>query len=149
MTYGEFQQQYEMEGEKLFNKLNQLDEDALLRLIENGHHSPYQVMKGNDQFQLWAVLQNKGTQKSIWPLFKVVKELNNEYLVRYHACNALFCIARLNDEAFKGEVQYGLNKDRQPIDQVNAIGKLESILRENFGAETESAKMIKPWWRFW
>lgn len=63
------------------------------------------------------------------PLFEIVSDLKNEYLIRYHACDALFKIVNLNDENFKGEVQFGLNAKREVVDQQNAIDRLREILK--------------------
>ncbi|HNA00098.1 MAG TPA: hypothetical protein PLN49_04510, partial [Ferruginibacter sp.] len=111
----------------------------------------YGIWKGSDNYQVWRVLQEKGTVKSINPLFEIVRNLQNEYLVRYHACNALFAVAKINDDNLKGEVQYGLNKDRQAVDQQKAIAELERILAPHLNVPPVQDEPVstKPWWKRW
>lgn len=130
MTYEEFQKYYEDDSDKAYSELGKLTETELLQLISNKSQDKYQIWKGGDNYQVWRALQLKGTDKSIKPLFKIVTDLNNNYLVRYHACAALFIIARINDDSLKGEVQYGLDTNRQPVNRQQAIDKLESILKK-------------------
>ncbi|HUM45480.1 MAG TPA: hypothetical protein PLD84_01040 [Chitinophagales bacterium] len=130
MTYEEFQKYYEEDGDKTFAELSKLSESELLKLIANKNESRYQIWQGKDNYQVWTALQSKGTSKSIKPLFNIVSDMKNDYLIRYHACNALFAIAGIKDEDFKGEVQYGLDKNRQPVNRQNAIDKLENIFNK-------------------
>ncbi len=126
MTYGEFQQHYESESDNIFAELDRLDEDALLAIIAT---KPGNIWEGRDNYQIWRALTCKGTAKSIWPLFAIVSDLENPYLLRYHACDALFDIKGIQDDGFKGEVQFGMDAHRQPADQQLAIHKLEQLLR--------------------
>ncbi len=127
-TYEEFQSRYEQEGDKLYREFNQLTEDQLIDLIRSYPDNAYGLWKGGDQYQCWRALGNKGTKKSHEPLFAIVTNLNIDYLVRYHACDALFHIAVLNDDNLKGIVQYGLDKDRQLANQQAAFRELEKLL---------------------
>lgn len=129
MNQLEFHKYYEEESERIFSELNKLNEDELLGIISGKNEDRYNFRKGNDNYQIWRVFQKKGTEKSVQPLFEIVSNLKNEYLIRYHACNALFKIADLNDDDFKGQVQFGLNADREIIDQQQAIEKLRKILK--------------------
>ena len=129
MNQPEFHKYYEEESERIFTELNKLNEDVLLEIIAGKKKDRYNFRKGNDNYQIWRVFQTKGTEKSIKPLFEIVSNLKNEYLIRYHACNALFKIADLNDDEFKGQVQFGLNAEREKIDQQQAIEKLRTILK--------------------
>ena len=129
MNQSEFHKYYEEESERIFSELNKLNEDELLGIISGKKENSFNFRKGNDNYQIWRVFQKKGTEKSVQPLFEIVSNLKNEYLIRYHACNALFKIADLKDDDFKGQVQFGLNADREIIDQQQAIEKLRKILK--------------------
>jgi hypothetical protein len=61
-------------------------------------------------------------------LFAIVSNLSIAYLVRYHACAALFHLAHIEDEDFMGQVQYGLNANREKVDQQVAIKRLAELL---------------------
>ena len=128
MTQEEFHKLYENESEHIFNELNKLTEDELWNIITDKNGKEVKIWDASDNYQIWRVLQIKGTQKSIKPLFEIVSNLKNDYLIRYHACNALFKIANLTDENFKGEVQYGRNEEREIVNQQNAIIELGKIL---------------------
>lgn len=128
MTHQEFQKYYEDHSEHMYEQLNGMDEAALLALIAGTAENTFNIWKGGDNYQVWRVLAEKGTGMSIKPLFDIVTNLKNDYLVRYHACTALFSIAGINDEDFIGQVQYGLDKNRQPVDQQQAFKKLQNIL---------------------
>ncbi len=149
MTQQEFHQQYEIESEKIFRALNKLSEDELLLIISRKGKDAYHLNEGKDNYQIWQVIKKKNNPVFVMPLFDIVKNLNNEYLVRYHASDALFGIAGINDEDFKGQVQYGLNKDRQPVDQQKAIDKLESILSKFPVVNNKTTTIKTPWWKFW
>lgn len=128
MNYSEFQQRYEEESERLFQKFSKKSEDELLDIIADPAGGKYDIWNGGDQYQIWNAFKKTGTSKSIRPLFDIISNLRIEYLVRYHACEALFHLARLEDEDFMGQVQYGLNANREKIDQQAAIRKLEQLL---------------------
>jgi hypothetical protein len=146
MTQEEFHKFYEDESERVFNELNELTEDDLLEIIVDRNENKFKIWSGNDNYQIWRVFQIKGTAKSIKPLFEIVSNLKNEYLIRYHACEALFKIANLTDGNFKGEVQYGRNSKRKTVNQQNTINKLGKILNlEVYRNTTEK----KPWWKLW
>lgn len=146
MTQEEFHKFYEDESERVFNELNELTEDDLLEIIVDRNENKFKIWSGNDNYQIWRVFQIKGTVKSIKPLFEIVSNLKNEYLIRYHACEALFKITNLTDGNFKGEVQYGRNSKRKTVNQQNAINKLGKILNlEVYRNITEK----KPWWKLW
>lgn len=130
MNQLEFHQRYEEESEQIYNTLIKLDEDELLDIIADPNGSKYKIWVGSDNYQIWQVFKAKGTIKSIWPLFDIVSNLSKPYLVRYHACTALFAIAGIHDEEFKGMVQYGRNAARELIDQQAAIHRLEAILKD-------------------
>ena len=115
--------------EKIFAALSALPEESLLKFIQDKRDTPYNFWKGEDQYQIWRVFKQSGTEKSIKPLYEIVSNMENEYLVRYHACDALFAIAGIADNEFKGEVQFGLNSNREPVDQQKAIHKLEALLK--------------------
>ncbi len=129
MNHEEFQKQYELESDKAYSELNELDEDELLNIISGRRDSRFNLWEGDDNYQVWRVLQTKGTSKSVQPLFQIVSNLGNEYLIRYHACEALFKIAGLDDTELKGKVQYGLDASRKAVDQQAAILELKEILR--------------------
>jgi HEAT repeat protein len=120
MDYAEFQYQYEEQSRRLYKQFLEMSEDELIQLIEN--------QKFDSNYQIWRALGDKGSKKSIRCLFEIVSNLNNEYLVRYHACSALFKIANINDLDLLGRVQHGRNKHRQKTDQKEAIEKLRTIL---------------------
>lgn len=149
MTQQEFHQQYEIESEKIFRRLNKLSESELLQIISKKGSNAYYLREGKDNFQIWQVIKEKGSKRFIKPLFDIVRDLSIEYLVRYHACDTLFAIAGIDDEDFKGQVQYGLNKDRQPVDQQKAIDKLESILVKFPEVNNQTTTTKKPWWKIW
>ena len=144
MTQEEFHKFYEDESERVFNELNELTEDNLLKIIVDRDETKFQIWDGRDNYQIWRVFQIKGTVKSIKLLFEIVSNLKNEYLIRYHACEALFKIANLTDDNFKGEVQYGRNAKRKTVKQQNAINKLGKIL--NLEVYKNIAEK-KPWWK--
>ena len=129
MNQEEFHKYYEEESERIFSELKKLGEDELLNIISGKSEDKFNFRKGNDNYQIWRAFQIKGTEKSVLPLFEIVSNLKIEYLIRYHACNALFKIADLNDDDFKGQVQFGLNADREIIDQQEAIEKLRTKLK--------------------
>jgi hypothetical protein len=126
--YENFQARYEQEGDQLFLQFNEFTEEQLLDIINRYPDNAYGLWKGGDQYQCWRVLGGKGTKRSIEPLFAIVTNLEIDYLVRYHACDALFEIAALEDDSLKGIVQYGLDKDRQPADQHAAFRELANRL---------------------
>lgn len=132
MTYEEFQKQYELESEKAYNNLNKLNEEELLKIITDKDDSKFSIWTGKDNYQIWKVLQTKGTSRSIQPLFSIVSNLSNEYLIRYHACEALFKLAGLSDNELKGKVQYGLDVNRKAVDQQAAISELKERLGHSF-----------------
>lgn len=148
MNQEEFHQYYESESDRVFNELNKLTEDQLLEIIANKGNNKYKIWSGQDNYQLWRALAIKGTQKSMQPLFTIVTDLKNEYLVRYHACNALFSIAKIPDDELKGEVQYGLNKNREKTDQQKAFDKLRSMLNMDANVGNVNPVIKKPWWKF-
>ncbi|HRG25601.1 MAG TPA: hypothetical protein PLL23_14455 [Chitinophagaceae bacterium] len=126
--YEKFQARYEQEGDQLFLQFNKFTENQLLDIISSYPDNAYGLWKGGDQYQIWRALGDKGTKKSIEPLFAIVTNLEIDYLVRYHACDALFHIAVLKDDNLKGIVQYGLDIDRQPANQQAAFRELEKLL---------------------
>ncbi len=128
MSYEDFQRQYDQESEAFYHQLESLSEDELLRLIADRNESRFRIWAGGDNYVSWRVLGEKGTTASVLPLLELVSDLNNPYLIRYHACAALFNIAGLDDVDLKGQVQYGLDKNRQRVDQQDAINKLRAIL---------------------
>ena len=130
MNQQEFHQLYEEESERIYNTLMQLDEDELLNIIHDPTGSKYKIWAGNDNYQIWRVFQAKGTANSIKPIFHIVSNLENPYLVRYHACAALFVIAGIHDEEFKGRVQYGRDGNRERVDQQAAIHRLKAMLEK-------------------
>ncbi|TAE52135.1 MAG: hypothetical protein EAZ89_08980 [Bacteroidetes bacterium] len=144
MTYEEFQQRYEAESDETFARLNKLDEKTLLAMIAARHKD---IWDSGGNYQIWRVLAQKGSESSIWPLFDIVSDLRHAYLIRYHACDALFEIAGIRDEGFKGEVQYGLDTRQQPVDQQQAIRKLEQMLRASEGTRVARPVKRKPWWK--
>ena len=146
MTQEEFHKHYEDESARAFNELNQLTEVELLTIIADKNEKKYGIWKGRDNYQIWYALQTKGTEKSIKPLFEIVANLKNEYLVRYHAGNALFKIANILDDNFKGEVQYGINSKRKKINQQKAVNKLGEILNLEV---SKNGIESKSWWKIW
>jgi hypothetical protein len=146
MTQEEFHKHYEEESARAFNELNQLTEEEILKIIADKNEKKYGIWKGRDNYQIWYALQSKGTERSIKPLFEIVSNLKNDYLIRYHACFALFKIANITDTNFRGEVQYGRNSELKFVNQQNAINKLGEILNlEVIRSVTEK----KTWWKFW
>lgn len=129
MKQEEFHLRYEEEAEHIYATLSKLSEDELLAIIADPGGGRHRIWDGNDNYQVWQVFRVKGTVKSIRPLFDIVSNLGNKYLVRYHACAALFTIAGISDDDLLGEVRYGLNKYRERVDQRAAIDRLEGILR--------------------
>ncbi len=128
MNQLEFHQRYEEESEQIYNTLIKLDEDELLSIIADPDDSSYKIWVGSDNYQIWQVFIARGSAKSIRPLYDIVSNLSKPYLVRYHACTALFAIAGIKDDEFKGMVQYGRNAARELIDQQAAIHRLEAML---------------------
>jgi len=128
MNYSEFQQRYEEESDHLFQKFSEKSEDELLEIMADPTGGKYHIWKGGDQYQIWNAFEKLGTSKSIRPLFNIVSNLEIEYLVRYHACEALFHLAGLADADLMGQVQYGLNAQRVKVDQQAAIQRLSSLL---------------------
>lgn len=120
MDYAEFQYQYEEQSRRLYKQFLEMSEDELIQLIEN--------QKFDSNYQIWRALGDKGSKKSIRCLFEIVSNLNNQYLVRYHACAALFKIANINDLDLLGRVQHGRNQQRKMTNQNEAIEELRSIL---------------------
>lgn len=120
MDYAEFQEKFEEEADKTYQVYSRLSEDELLKIIEAGQYDEY--------YQIWQVLGMKGTRKSMWLLFNIVSNLNNPYLIRYHACDALFRIARINNDEFKGLVQYGRDRNGRAINQSQAILQLRKLI---------------------
>lgn len=146
MNQEEFQKFYEDESDRIFTELNKLTEDDLLNIISDKKGGKFKIWSGRDNYSIWRVFQIKGTEKSIKPLFEIVSNLKYDYLIRYHACNALFKIANLTDENFKGEVQYGRNAERKTVDQQEAINKLGAILNLNVDSNIGNKR---PWWKLW
>jgi hypothetical protein len=128
MNYSEFQQRYEEESENLFQKFAGQSEDDLLDIIADPSGGKYDIWKGGDQYQIWNAFEKKGTSKSVRPLYNIVSNLKIEYLVRYHACEALFRLAHIEDVDLLGQVQYGLDANRQKVDQQAAFQRLASLL---------------------
>jgi len=120
MTYEDFQQKFEDGADKSFETYIKLSEDVLLNLIQTGQY--------DDTYQIWRALQVKGTRKSLFILFNIVSNFNNPYLIRYHACEALFKIGAIQNDEFKGMVQYGRDKYGKLIDQRITIQKLRNYL---------------------
>ncbi|HNL65856.1 MAG TPA: hypothetical protein PKL81_12225, partial [Ferruginibacter sp.] len=75
MTYAEFQRQFEKYAESAYKKLSRLSEPELISLISDKKENKYGIWKGSDNYQVWRVLQEKGTVKSINPLFEIVRNL--------------------------------------------------------------------------
>lgn len=145
--YEQFQISFEQESERVFNELSKLTEDDLLEIIANRLESKYGVWRGQDNYQIWRAFGIKGTRKSVRPLFDIVSNLNIDYLIRYHACDALFSIAGIRDSEFKGKVQYGRDKYRNSVDQLQAIRDLGDMLKIDSG--DMRVKNKRPWWKFW
>jgi hypothetical protein len=120
MDYAEFQKKYEQDAEKRYSEYIAMSEDGLLRIIQNGHN--------DDSYQIWRALQSKGTRKSIPVLYEIVSNFNSEYLIRYHACEALFKIAGINNPELKGMVQYGRDKNGRLINQGQAVMQLKRLI---------------------
>jgi hypothetical protein len=146
MTQEEFHKHYEEESARAFNELNQLTEVELLKIIADKSEKKYGIWKGRDNYQIWYALQSKGTESSIKPLFEIVSNLKNDYLIRYHACIALFKIADLTDMNFRGEVQYGRNSELKFVNQQKAIDKLGEILNLEVN---RNATNKSSWWKLW
>ena len=130
MNQQEFHKLYEEESERIFNDLMELDEEALLDIIRDPGGGRFRIWVGSDNYQIWQVIGQKGTAKSIVPLFRIVSNLEIEYLPRYHACEALFKLAGIEDEIFMGKVQYGRDENREAVDQPAAIKKLAEMLED-------------------
>lgn len=146
-SYEQFQIGFEQESERVFNELIELTEEDLLQIINDRLEMKYGVWRGMDYYQIWRVFGIKGTQKSIQPLFDIVNNLNNDYLIRYHACAALFSIARIYDGDLKGKVQYGRDKNGDSVNQMEAIRELGLLLKIDLNNMVVISK--KPWWKFW
>jgi hypothetical protein len=132
MTYEEFQRRYESGSAAAYAELHRLDEEALLAVVASRRED---LWEGQDHYQIWNVLRQKGTRRSVWPLFGIVSDLRNAYLIRYHACSALFGIAGIADEDLKGRVQYGLDAERRPADRQQALARLEALLQAYAGRQ--------------
>ena len=122
MDYSEFQKYYEAFAGQRYQEYMKLPENRLIQLAENH--------QWDDTFQLWKAIKEKGTEKSIFVLLDFVSNLSNDYLARYHACDALFHLAGINDEEFKGMVQYGRNREKEKIDQETAIKRLKKMIAD-------------------
>lgn len=143
MNQEEFHKSYEEASERLYSELHTYSEEELLNIIADEKETKYQILKGKDNYQIWQVLQTKGTEKSLKRLFAIVSDLKNDYLVRYHACNALFKIAKLNDDDLKGQVQYGRNKSRKSVNQKKSMLRLSKVLKLDYEQVTKNTS----WWR--
>lgn len=148
MTQEEFHRYYEDESDSVFSKFSKMTEGELLEIIADKNKGRFNIWKGGDNYQIWRALQIKGTQWSLRALFEVVRDLKHDYLIRYHACEALFKIANLEDEAFKREVQLGFDSENKPVDREANFRKLEAMLTFPVGTRTDN-KPQKPWWKVW
>ncbi|PKB16700.1 hypothetical protein [Flavobacterium sp. 5] len=143
MNQSEFHEAFETHSRNAFEELILCSEEELWQIILIKNNKRYDVWKGSENYQIWRVINVKGTAKSIKPLFDIVSNLKNEYLVRYHACDALFKLAGINDAEFKGKIQYGLNSNRKKVNQITEIEKLRNVLQITKNTEK------KAWWKIW
>lgn len=120
MDQSEYQRKYEEDASNIHSQYSAMNEDYLLSLVQSG--------RIDDTFQIWNVLGEKGTRKSLPILYNIVSNLNNPYLTRYHACEALFRIARINNAELKGMVQYGRDRNGKLVNQGQAIIQLGRFL---------------------
>ena len=124
MSYEKFQKSFEEEAEKAFQEYLDCSEAELIDLVKKKNWDA--------TYQIWRALQVNGSEKSIETLFEIVSNLKVDYLIRYHACEALFYLAGIDDKEFKGMVQYGLDKRRKKVNQLAAIDKLKELLIKKF-----------------
>lgn len=124
MDYSEFKNRYEQDGKNALYSYIKMSEDELLDTVNK--------KAWDNTYQMRYALIKKGTKKAIKPIYQIVSNLKNDYLIRYHACNALFHIAAIQDDELKGMVQYGRKSTREKIDQIQAIKKLEEILLNRY-----------------
>lgn len=117
MSYEKYQKHFEEEAEKAYKKYMNYTEDKLIELIK--------FKRWDSTYQIWRAVKNKGSEKSLFTLFEVISNMSNDYLIRYHACNALFHIAGINDEEIKKKLQ------RKHI-QSDDLNDLKEFLSEKF-----------------
>lgn len=123
MSYAEFQEDFEKEGEKWSKKYDHMTEDEILSLIEQG--------KWDWTYQIWFSIRTKGTiQKSSPVLMKVLKKRFTSFLHRNHCADALFLIAKIKDDELKKRVKGSLSRFRLSIDRMRALDELEIKLNE-------------------
>lgn len=145
--YEQFQTNFEQDADQLFHEFCKLPEDNLLEIISNRFDHKYGVWQGRDYYQIWRAIGIKETQQSIQPLFDIVSNLTNDYLIRYHACDALFNIAGIRDSRFKEKILYGRDENKNPVDQLQAFRDLEQILK--FKSADLKVRSKRSWWKFW
>lgn len=122
MSYAEFQEDFEKEGEKWSKKYDQMSEDEILSLIKKG--------KWDWTYQIWFSIRTKGTiQKSSPVLMKVLRRRFTSFLHRKHCADALFLIARIKDDELKKRVTGSLNRFRLSFDRTRALNELEIKLK--------------------
>lgn len=145
--YEQFQSSYEQDSDQLFHEFSKLPEDKLLEIITNRLEHKYGIWQGRDNYQIWRAIGIKGTQQSIQPLFDIVSNLKNDYLIRYHASDALFRIAGIRDKNIKEKILFGRDENKNPVDQTEAFRDLEQILK--FKITDLKIRNKRAWWKFW
>jgi hypothetical protein len=145
--YEQFQTNFEQESDRVFYDYSKLTEDNLLEIITNRHEHKYGIWQGRDNYQIWRAIGIKGTQHSIQPLFNIISNLKNDYLIRYHTCDALFSIAGIRDKNIKEKILFGRDENKNPVDQLEAFSELEQILK--FKTTDLKLRNKRPWWKFW
>lgn len=120
MDQAEFQRRYEEDAANMHAQYSAMSEDYLLSLVQSG--------KIDDTYQIWRMLSEKGSRKSLPILYNTMINLNIPYLTKYHACDALFRGAKINNPELQGMVQYGKDKNGRQVNQEQAILQLRKLL---------------------
>jgi hypothetical protein len=84
MSYAEFQERFEREGEAEYERYLALPAEALVEAVRAGRFGEY--------YSLWRAIAAKASvAEAGWPLYDVVAG-DAPYLVRYHAAGALLSL---------------------------------------------------------
>jgi hypothetical protein len=119
-----WKERWEYEAGRVHRELSALDEETLLRRIENGHDDGY--------FQIWHVIGEKGTVEHAAPvLWQYLKDHPGEgyMLPRYHCAAALFQILGMPDPECKNELRCRVQWDHDGEEErQKALRELKSLI---------------------
>jgi hypothetical protein len=86
MSYAEFQERFEREGEAEYERYLALPAETLVEAVRAGRFGEY--------YSIWrAIAVNASVVEAGWPLYDVVAG-GGPYLIRYHAAGALLSLLR-------------------------------------------------------